>query len=1752
MRKEKIRLISLILALSVTSSIFVGAVPLNNKVINKDNIKQLLLGQLQERGKKLEGSNKSAVLNKYLKQQTSEKYEEENKNSSSGLIRVIVQLEDSPAIKSGEEEQQVKKGQASAKEAVENITGGKIRKSFGYLVNGFSLDVKRGDIEKIKAIEGVKSVTLARVYYPDMNFAKEITKTYDVWKDYGYKGEGLVVSVIDTGIDYTHKDLQAINKEKIKIDAQEAKGKVEQLSYGKYFTDKIPFGHNYADGNEDIIDKGEQHGMHVAGIVAANGSEDEVSSFKAIKGVAPEAQLLAMKVFSNNVELQGAFDDDIIAAIEDSVKLGADVINMSLGSEAGFMDDEDPQQVAVKNAADNGVLCVVSAGNAQTSATNDGWSQPENLLGLKDTGVVGSPSVSEDALSVASMENSKLTADNLKYITGSSDEKEIAELMNNGDNKVKFQLAEADSGDNPDAKDMSQYTSWGPTSNLELKPEITAPGGDIYSLANNNEYQNMSGTSMSAPHTSGAEAIIIQSVKERNLNISGRELIDFIKKTAMNTAEVMQDKYNTSIPYSPRRQGAGLLQIDKAVKNEVLLTGESGKAEVSLKEIQNSTSFKLILKNFGDKEIAYNLDKSPILSETTDSNGFIKPYVISGATITLNNNKVIVPANGEASITVNLNIPDNFEKDNFVEGYVKFISQDKSEPNLSIPYMGFYGDWSNESIIDKPIYDNENSLLKQTAIGTSILGMTIPLSNKAETTAISPNDDGLFDNSLPIAYLLRNIKNLQVEILDEDKNVIRVIDREENLVKNTLEEYLNWTRVNTELYNALWDGTIYNESTGDYELVKDGQYYYRLKSKVDISSAKEQILDMPVKVDTAAPNINILGIFKEDSADGNSKYLLKWKAKDDLSGLFEGVGIVFVNGQQLDLTPSILEKEDIYSVEVDNIIENGINEVSISILDNAANIATAQGTYKVGTIDTVSFTNLKKGDVKGITDVNDGKINFFGAASDNVSKLTINNKEVHIVDGYFSYTYEVRNGKNTLEVVGLNKNDKEIFKQNYEFIVDLDAPELIINEPSLSQDEINYINSDEVVFNGRVKDENLSELYSANILGLKEEPIEVNEDGSFTFKKILNSDLDMVILVAEDKAGNQDVKSYIIAKSEEVSNFSVSFLNLDTINVLSAKEAPSDIYTIMGTMTEKPEEFKINGEEVKVNDDLTFTKDIKLSQGTNRINAYASNSKGDVFEGNYKILFDSQLPKVKIDGLSIRNDGNIYVNTEIISLKGEASDNLYGYSLKINGDTICNLNRYPSNDPSILTKRFEKQLTLKQETTNVDIELVDLFGNTKKLDFKVFLDKIAPVKPVIKLSETKVTNKPVEVTLNSDEEKLEKLEYSFDGKRFFEYKDPFKVEAATKIYARATDYAGNTSEASEVDVNIDTNGPVITVNGVENGGIYTSKVNPTVISDDKEAALSMILNGKEYDGKAIDTAGDYELVVTAKDKVGNEGKTNIKFTVKQATTSTSKGNKGELVLGDVKSNYETLVLDGKEFNNAEAKINTEILTDSNKFITVKTKGGDITVPTALINDKDIKSVVISKEEVKPWENSSLGFKFLGKVYDLEIKAELKDGTEKLISKFQNNKVKLAFKLNDEEVKNLDTAKLGAFYFDEIKKEWSAIDNGAFDKGSLTYTFETTHFSKYVVGVKEEKNSKNNEQDSSGTENGETSTKAGGTTETTANGDNSANSSSETKAGKINEPSITKTGALVGSTLLTAIGFAAVAAGFVIAKRKKEE
>lgn len=63
---------------------------------------------------------------------------------------------------------------------------------------------------------------------------------------------------------------------------------------------------------------------------------------------------------------------------------------------------------------------------------------------------------------------------------------------------------------------MSDFSSWGTTGELTIKPEITAPGGGIYAAVPGGSYESMDGTSMASPHAAGAMAIVQQALKKSN------------------------------------------------------------------------------------------------------------------------------------------------------------------------------------------------------------------------------------------------------------------------------------------------------------------------------------------------------------------------------------------------------------------------------------------------------------------------------------------------------------------------------------------------------------------------------------------------------------------------------------------------------------------------------------------------------------------------------------------------------------------------------------------------------------------------------------------------------------------------------------------------------------------------------------------------------------------------------------------------------------------------------------------------------------------------------------------------------------------------------------------------------------------------------------------------------------------------------------------------------------------------------------
>lgn len=318
-----------------------------------------------------------------------------------------------------------------------------ISRRYGLLFNGFCVKTRYGDKEKIEKLPGVTSVVQANTYSRSMANSREITGVNQVVEDYGYDGREVVVAVVDSGIDYNHKDMVISDGVPVRLEKSDVDEMISEFDqpHGRYFTEKVPYGYNYADQNNDIIDRAVDdpaydHGMIVSGIIGANcQSEEEIERHEGARGMAPECQILMLKIFSNN-SVGGASEAAIIAAIEDAVALGADVINLSIGLSSGFHNPEDGQQKAIKAAREAGVIVVAAAGNgANSNYIKDTEEDTDNYHTLIDTETVAEPGLTEDTIQVASMDNDQRITYQLSAWVGGTKRETMPYVLSDFDTK---------------------------------------------------------------------------------------------------------------------------------------------------------------------------------------------------------------------------------------------------------------------------------------------------------------------------------------------------------------------------------------------------------------------------------------------------------------------------------------------------------------------------------------------------------------------------------------------------------------------------------------------------------------------------------------------------------------------------------------------------------------------------------------------------------------------------------------------------------------------------------------------------------------------------------------------------------------------------------------------------------------------------------------------------------------------------------------------------------------------------------------------------------------------------------------------------------------------------------------------------------------------------------------------------------------------------------------------------------------------
>ncbi len=302
-----------------------------------------------------------------------------------------------------------------------------------------------------------------------------------VWAQ-GITGAGVIVAVLDTGVDVRHPDLAA----NVWVNTRETPNNgIDDDNNG--FVDDVN-GYDFSDNDSDPAEvpseRGYGHGTHVAGTIAAvrNGlTTDANGESYDTTGVAYNAKIMALRVLAGQ-NGAGRFEDPIASAIDYAVANGAQVINMSLGIPGSDLNQpaDDPLiRQALERARNAGVIVVATAaGNNRSNFPLGQVTKP------------ASPS--------------RLSEQNLTLSIGALDrQKRFASFSNPaGTNPINF---------------------------------VSAPGVDVLSTTPINTYGVKSGTSMASPNTAGVLALMVEAARRSNSTVTPAQVTQFLTSTASNT-----------------------------------------------------------------------------------------------------------------------------------------------------------------------------------------------------------------------------------------------------------------------------------------------------------------------------------------------------------------------------------------------------------------------------------------------------------------------------------------------------------------------------------------------------------------------------------------------------------------------------------------------------------------------------------------------------------------------------------------------------------------------------------------------------------------------------------------------------------------------------------------------------------------------------------------------------------------------------------------------------------------------------------------------------------------------------------------------------------------------------------------------------------------------------------------------------------------------------------------------------------------
>jgi subtilisin family serine protease len=336
---------------------------------------------------------------------------------------------------------------------------------------------------------------------------------------------------------------------------------------------------------------------------------------------------------------------------------------------------------------------------------------------------------------------------------------------------------------------ISSFSSWGPTAELGLKPDLSAPGGLIRSTWPVQQFGGhnvISGTSMAAPHVAGAAAVLLSAGKSP---ASIPTLLSNYAEPAFWAGGPTSGFFD-----SPLRQGAGVIKVDRSVG----ATSWVSPRKIALGEGKGGSQV-LTISNAGLAPVTYHLTSSTSISPYPSSSAWPSSFGFDALeeTVSFSSSTVTVQPGSSATVNVSVALDPTTPEGELYGGFVDLTPTDGGNA-LTVPFAGYMGDYQKQQVLT-PTASGFPWLARPT--GASFTRITAP--GQVFTLTGTDFPTLVFHLNIPARQF-----NVQVENADGSfvHPAFNYADKESFLPRNSTA---------TSFFTLTWDGTRAQDNGND-------------------------------------------------------------------------------------------------------------------------------------------------------------------------------------------------------------------------------------------------------------------------------------------------------------------------------------------------------------------------------------------------------------------------------------------------------------------------------------------------------------------------------------------------------------------------------------------------------------------------------------------------------------------------------------------------------------------------------------------------------------------------------------------------------------------------------------------------------------------------------------------------------------------------------------------------------------------------